>query len=256
MQLALMSWPDIEAYLKKSTGIVVPVGSTEQHGLNGLIGTDHLCAAAVAEKMGEAGDILVAPVISIGCAQFNLGYPGTISARATTLMALASDYVTSLARAGFSHVYFLNGHGGNISPLRAAFQDIYADNVKAGGGEDIVRCRLRSWWEYPGADALRKELYGDWEGLHVTPSEVAITMAAHPGKVGQREEPDPAAITPEFIRDHGGDNHWDAESHKQAFPDGRIGSNPSLAAPEDGRKLLELAAQGAIDDFHAFLAEE
>ena len=44
MLLHLSTWAEIEAYLKRSTGIIIPIGSTEQHGPNGLVGTDAICA--------------------------------------------------------------------------------------------------------------------------------------------------------------------------------------------------------------------
>ena len=52
MQLALATWHEVEEYLQTSRGIIVPVGSTEQHGPNGLIGTDHLDAEFIAKGVG------------------------------------------------------------------------------------------------------------------------------------------------------------------------------------------------------------
>ncbi len=43
MRLQTATLPEIEAYLKRSNGIIVPVGSTEQHGPNGMLGTDSIC---------------------------------------------------------------------------------------------------------------------------------------------------------------------------------------------------------------------
>ena len=54
MQLALSTWQEAEDYLRHSVGIIVPIGSVEQHGPNGLIGTDHLCAEVVAKGVGDA----------------------------------------------------------------------------------------------------------------------------------------------------------------------------------------------------------
>ena len=53
MQLQLQTWPDVETYLKRSDGIILPIGSTEQHGPIGLIGTDALCAEIIARGVGE-----------------------------------------------------------------------------------------------------------------------------------------------------------------------------------------------------------
>jgi len=66
MQLQLQTWQEIEAYLQTSRGIILPIGSTEQHGPNGLIGTDAICAEVIARGVGEAAGALVAPTISVG----------------------------------------------------------------------------------------------------------------------------------------------------------------------------------------------
>jgi len=262
MQLHVSTWPEIEAYLAGSKAILIPIGSTEQHGPIGLIGTDASTAQAVAHGLGERARVLVAPTLSLGVAQFNLAFPGTISVRATTLMATVEDLVLSLTAQGFRHFYFVNGHGGNVAPVRAAFQDIYARWSLGERSGTAPRCRLRSWWEYPAADALRRTLYGAAEGMHATPSEVAITrhcdpqaFAAQTGAPDGAPLPPPEPLSSAFLRDHGGDNHWDARAHRDAFPDGRVGSDSSLARAADGEALLELAISGAVDDYRAFLAE-
>lgn len=255
MLLAHSTWQDVEAYLHRSRGVVVPLGSTEQHGPIGLIGTDAHTAEAMAHGMGARAGILVTPTLSLGVAQFNLAFPGTISVRASTLMALIEDLVLSLAHQGFERIYFVNGHGGNIAPARAVFQDIYAGWSLGARSGAAPRCRLRSWWEYPNADRMRRELYGAGEGMHATPSEIAITQHTLPTTRRAAAPGAPVVLDAAFLRDHGGDNHWDAQTHRAAFPDGRVGSDSALARPEHGAALLEAAIEDAIVDYQAFLAE-
>ena len=63
MQLALSTWHEVEDYLRTSRGIIIPIGSTEQHGPNGLIGTDHLDAEFVAKGVGDEIGCLIAPTL-------------------------------------------------------------------------------------------------------------------------------------------------------------------------------------------------
>lgn len=253
MILQHSTWPEIEAYLRRSRGVIIPIGSTEQHGPNGPIGTDAICAEAIAHGVAAADDVLVGPTLAITTAQFNLRFPGTISLRSTTLMAVVTDYVRSLAGQGFERFYFLNAHGANIAPLQAAFHDLYAE--KPPGPAHGLRCRLRSWWEYPDANALRHALYGAWEGMHATPSEIAIAHHAVP--VTQRPAPTtrPELLPATALKEMGGDRHFDADHHRARFPDGRISADPALIGPSDGERLLAAAIAGARADYAAFLAE-
>jgi creatinine amidohydrolase/Fe(II)-dependent formamide hydrolase-like protein len=78
MQLQLQTWPEVDAYLRTSRGIIMPIGSTEQHGPIGLIGTDAICAEVIGRGVGEAAGALVAlPIASLSGLSKPLqgGYP-------------------------------------------------------------------------------------------------------------------------------------------------------------------------------------
>lgn len=255
MLLMECRWQEVEQYLHRSTGIVIPTGSVEQHGPIGLIGTDTICAAAVAKGMAADPDILVGPEIAFGVAPFNLAFPGTVSTRPSTFVALLSDYIRSLVSQGFRHFYVLNGHGGNIGPIKSAFLELVGEWSlgQHPPSQDVPRFQMRSWWDYPRVNALRKQEYGDWEGMHATPSEVAITQALFPGLPDGRDLPPPEKLSPAYLRDHAGDNHGPADDHRARFPDGRVGSHSALATPQIGQRLLDLAVEDALADYRAFL---
>lgn len=248
MRLDLATWPEVEAYLNargESAGILLPVGSTEQHGPMGLIGTDALCAAAIAEATAARAETYVAPVLAYTPAPFNTGFPGTVSVSEDLFSDLFGQVVTGLQRQGFSKVYVLNAHGANQAPMMRVVQDL------GDAGQGV---RIRSWWSFDAVNALRAELYGDWEGLHATPSEVAITQALF-----RQVDPGVAATPPRMLSAQerarrAGDRHGPARLHRQEFPDGRVGAHSALARPEHGRQLLDVAARCVAEDFRVFAA--
>ena len=245
MLLHLRVWSEVEDYLRTSRGIVMPIGSTEQHGPNGLIGTDAICAEAVARGVGEAAGALVAPTIAVGMAQHHLGFAGSMTLRPTTLIAVIKDHVASLAKHGFRRFYFINGHGGNIATVTAAFSEIHADSSFApAGNSPAIKCRLKNWWQAPGVGALSRELYGDAEGSHATPSEASLTWFVYP------EAERHLAMTPE-IAPRG--EFADADDYRRKFPDGRIGSNPNLASSEAGKRFYEIAVKELTEDYKSWL---
>ena len=61
MRLHLSTWQEVETYLKSSTAILIPIGSTEQHGPTGLIGTDALCPEIIGGIAADESDLLDGP---------------------------------------------------------------------------------------------------------------------------------------------------------------------------------------------------
>ena len=180
MQLHLSTWQEVERYLEGSTGIVIPIGSTEQHGPNGLIGTDAICPEVIGRSLGEAVPAMVGPTISVGIAQHHLGFAGSMCLRPSTLIALVRDYVVSLSRHGFDRFFFLNGHGGNLATVGAAFAEIHSEvSMLTRQAPRPLRCKLANWWDGKGVKELQAELYGEDEGQHATCSEVSVTQYGH-----------------------------------------------------------------------------
>lgn len=243
MKLAHATWPEVEAYLENSRGIILPTGSTEQHGPMGLIGTDALCAELIAQGAAEQADALVAPVISYTPAPFNTAFPGTISISEPVYKSMVNEIIDGLAEQGFEAIYILNGHGANLAPL----QELASRRRR-------IRVRVKSWWDFSDVNQLRQTFYGDWEGMHATPSEIAITQAVYRTvEPGEAADP-PQQLTAEFIKAHAGDRHGPPDEHRAAFPDGRVGSHSALATPDHGRALLSAAITAAAEDYLDFLA--
>ncbi len=250
MLMHLSSWPEIDARLNDggvlSRTAIVPIGSNEQHGPTGLLGTDWMCPEIIAHA-AEKGDerLVVAPTFNIGMAQHHLAFAGTISLRPSTFMAVIIDWVSSLSRHGFERIYFLNGHGGNVATIEATFSEIYAD-WSFGGEQPEFSLKLRNWWDLPGVLGLCNSLFPTGHGAHATPSEIAVTQAAYPDRIKTADyQPRIAPNGP--IRD--------ALDYRARFPDGRIGSDPAQASPEKGQKIIDAAVPALIRDVTAFAQE-
>lgn len=244
MKLQMMTWIEVEAYLKTSQTVVIPTGSTEQHGPIGLIGTDAFCAEKIAEGATEQTGTILAPTLALTPAPFNMDFPGTLSLSEDLFCRLLDELLGGLEHHGFRQIYVLNGHGANLAPLQS---------VAASRSSDV---KIRSWWDFDEVNALRKQYYAQWEGMHATPSEVAITQAAfrrvppHP-----LAEAPPEPLSPDYIKAHAGDRHGPADEHRAAFPDGRVGSHSALATPTHGEALLQAAIDATARDIRDFAAQ-
>jgi len=245
MRLQLCTWAEAETYLKEQDGIIMPIGSTEQHGPNGLIGTDALTADAIAIATGEKAGAMVAPVISVGMAQHHMAFAGSMTLRPSTLVQVIRDNVLSLAKHGFRRFYFLNGHGGNISTINTAFQEIHSE-ASLDGGEGGINCALRNWWIGPEVKKLSQELFAEQEGYHATPSEVSVTQYLFPDDI-KNVPMEPAEKQAPRI--------GDAMDYRTRYPDGRMNSDPSLASPEAGERIFNAAVDFLVGDYQEFAAD-
>ncbi|WP_017906917.1 creatininase family protein [Pseudomonas asplenii] len=245
MLLHLSTWAEIGQFLERSRTIVVPIGSNEQHGPTGLLGTDWMCPQIIAHEAEKNADILIAPTFNIGMAQHHLAFAGTISLRPSTFIAAIGDWVRSLAGHGFEKILFLNGHGGNIASIEAAFSQLYAEASFARRPAGFA-LKLCNWWDLEGVGELAREQFPVGHGSHATPSEIAVTQWAYPDSIKSADySPQIANTGP--IRE--------ALDFRARFPDGRMGSDPALASVEKGGELVRLAASSLLREVEAFSRE-
>jgi creatinine amidohydrolase len=111
-----LSVPEIDGLDRDRTVLILPLGSVEQHGRHLPVGTDTMLANAVslaaAERLG--GRAVVLPPPWYGFSQHHMRFPGTITLKAPTLLAMAEDIAESVVAHGFRRLLVVNGHGGNI----------------------------------------------------------------------------------------------------------------------------------------------
>lgn len=126
MLISEMNWMQVEEFLESDDRCILPTGSTEQHAYLSLT-VDAILSARLAQEVGDLGAVPVYPVIPYGLAQQWTAYPGTVTLRIETYLALIRDVLDSIRRAGFRRILLINGHGGN-APAQGMLREWMMDN--------------------------------------------------------------------------------------------------------------------------------
>ena len=133
MNFADLTAPEIRSLPRDSTLVIAPIAAMEQHGPHLPVGTDTILAGAVAGGVERAlGDrALVLPVLWLGASDHHLPFGGTLTSPLAAYEQILIDLLTPLLRDGFRRVMLLNGHGGNIDPLRVALRRLDVEFPRA-----------------------------------------------------------------------------------------------------------------------------
>lgn len=140
MTIADLNWSMVEAYLQRDDRCVLPIGSTEQHGALSLA-VDAILAEKVAQDAAAPLGVPVFPRVNYGLCPYFSAYPGTVTLRTETLLALVRDILSSLHASGFRRILIVNGHGGN-APVGAMALDMMAEQPN-------LCVRFHNWWMAP-----------------------------------------------------------------------------------------------------------
>ncbi len=229
MILSEMPWPQVEAYLQNSKKIILPVGSTEQHGPSGLIGIDYLSAWKLAEAVATKSKIIMAPPLPFGMAVHHMNFPGTMTLSPLTYIHVIKELVQSLRHHGFEDFTIINGHGGNIAPITTAFCELKQN-------EEDFKIKLINWWHLKEVTDYAQIHFAGKNGFHATCDEVSVTMFTHPHAYEKIQMKDSYPETPAKY-------HWpmSPKEFRAHFPDGRMGSQPQLASAAHGQKIFDIA---------------
>ena len=174
--LGEMTDPEVVAYLRDHQTVIVPTGSTEQHGPHGPLLTDVLIPQEVARRVAPRVGALVAPSINYALSYPHTGFTGVVQVRIPTFMALIEDLCASLASIGFTRIIFLNGHYDNTYAIAYACATA-ADRLPAG-----VRAYPINYWDGMTADEAA-EFFGPTTGLHANRAETSAVLAIDPALV-------------------------------------------------------------------------
>lgn len=121
--------PELNALATRGACVLVPVGSTEQHGPHLVTGTDSILVSEVCERAAQAMTAqghacVVAPTLWFGLANHHIDFGGTFTLSLATYSMLLADICASICSAGFSDIVLVNGHGGNMAALTAITNEI------------------------------------------------------------------------------------------------------------------------------------
>jgi creatinine amidohydrolase len=108
-----ISWTDVEDYLKSNDMVIIPLGSTEQHGSHLPLGTDFFEATGIAKIISSRTGVLLAPVLFAGYSVYHSGFPGTLSLKPETMEEVLFETAELLIKYGIRKIMFFNYHGGN-----------------------------------------------------------------------------------------------------------------------------------------------
>lgn len=178
-----MSWRAAGEYFSSSDVVLLPVGSTEQHGPHNPLGTDHLIAYALALEAGRRAGVAVLPPVPFGVSAHHSAFPGTVWVREEVFKEYVRDVVLSLKRHGVKKVVVVNGHGGNLSALLSLARELRDEGVL------VV---VFQWWTLRQLEQLftREELG------HAAAAETSLNLYLHGEAVdmGSAVDEEPAKL--------------------------------------------------------------
>ena len=174
--LGEMTDPEVAAFLRDHQTVIVPTGSTEQHGPHAPLLTDVLIPQEVARRIAPRVGAVVAPTINYALSYPHVGFTGVVHVRIPTFMALVEDLCVSFADIGFTRIVFLNGHYDNTYAIAYACANASA-RMPAG-----VRAFPVNYWDgLTPTEAA--EFFDPSNGLHANRGETSAVLAIDPALV-------------------------------------------------------------------------
>jgi creatinine amidohydrolase len=172
-----MTWPEVGERISAGVdAVLIPIGTTEQHGPHMPLDTDCFIARSLAARTAALGEeegvsILVAPTLNVTLSWYHMQFPGSMRLSTTTFFQVFREVCDSLSEHGFENLVAVNGHGGNIAALTVAVNHYFETTGK--------RVFLVQWWD------LAADVLADVEGpmIHAEEAETSLALA-----LGQRVE--------------------------------------------------------------------
>jgi creatinine amidohydrolase len=174
--LGEMTNSEVETFLRDHDTVIVPVGSTEQHGPHGPLLTDAIVPTEVARRVAPRVGAAVGPTVNYGLSYPHAGFTGVVFLRMSTFAALIEDLCAGYATMGFRRIVFLNGHYDNTYAIAYACASA-AERLPTG-----TRAFPVNYWDGMTTEEAG-EFFGPTSGLHANRAETSAAMAIDPGIV-------------------------------------------------------------------------
>jgi creatinine amidohydrolase len=227
-----LSWQDISEIDKDRTIMILPIGSTEQHGPQNPIGTDFLIAEHIAHKTAEQSSFAYClPTIPVGVASHHRNFPGTLWVSHEVLEEYITDVLNSLHYHGFDKVLLINGHGGNTSSISNAIS--YCNDTLE------MTCILFEWWQN---SSLVEEIFEGKSCGHADAVETSVIFATRPDLV-HTDKFDSLTSASKWGREIGG---LYLHSRTDQFTSSGIAGSIDGISQEKGEKLLRMTISTLI----------
>jgi creatinine amidohydrolase len=245
--LAEMTWPEAKEALAQARVALVPVGSFEQHGPNGTFEVDtgraYGFGRLLAARMYPRA--ILVPAVNVGVSYHHMNFPGTITLRAKTFMAVLYDLVWSLQQHGLDRFLILNGHGGNIPAL-----GVLVVKLREELGVKVAWTSFTSL----GREVIEARVLSESKG-HACEGEISQAMVLAPHTV-RREALAPGAFKGYPYRHLGeGYNLGYAYRFDEITANGALG-DATLANEALGREIVEAALEKAVEFLEDFIGGE
>ena len=245
MYLGKMTTAQAKEAFKNDPIIVIPVGSTEQHGTQSALGTDYMVPSYLADHIEDVDNVIVAPTVPYGVCPYHLSFEGSINIGYEGLYLVLHGIMDSLMQHGVRRFVVLNGHGGNTPSIDRAALEVYHK-----GGV----CASVDWW------SLVAQLDDRFQGGHGDVLETSAMMAIDPESVhlelgkpinAQNPTSEMKAAYIQAVNFKGGTVRLVRDT-KEIAPSGWFGPfDPKDSSAELGQAALDLAA----DYIREFLGE-
>ncbi|WP_049926482.1 creatininase family protein [Halopiger goleimassiliensis] len=239
-----MTWRDVEAALEETETLLLPVGSTEQHGHHMPLGVDVFMPEGICERVGERTDCLVAPPVWYGVSPHHTFKPGTFTVESETFQRYVFDICASASEWGVENVLLVNGHYLAQDPEL----DVVVRELRTKRDVQAFHVPLVSVFEDAANEHRTTEV-----SFHGSEFETSLMLSLRPDLVrmdeAERVDP-PEEALPLTAYDAYGDNRvgWalSATDMERLTEAGNVG-DPTAATEETGAKLLENAVSQVTD---------